>query len=272
MTSAVGNLDTVGVTPSYGSAGCSTNTDWSSATSSADIQVSSGTTCAIAKNGSAEFWFIVTLDSDDADDDTSAFFVTDGTDTGTSVNVSFTVDPDTATATPNITSYDLYESESTTLGSGVAMCTGVDADTAQTCGGQLLVGHTYRIELLVEETGGADFTTTSFDLDLAVGDFDVIGDSDFVAVSSYILNSGCEDHTDWTESYVGGTDVRSTAGTTTNCVINSGGDANDEFWIVFRIHSSAGGAVNPQMTFTITDGSTPDTSASQTFLVSNILQ
>jgi hypothetical protein len=228
MQSAVGNLDVVGVTPSYGSAGCTeganVNTDWTASTSSADIQSASGTGCVLAKSGgSGTFWFIVTLDSDDADDDTSTFFVTDGTVTNTSVSVSFTVDPDSATATPNITSYDLYESESTTLGSGVAVCTGVDADTAQTCGGQLTVGHTYRIELLVEETGGADFTATSFDLDVAVGDFDVIGDSDFVAVSNYILNSGCEDHTDWTESYVGGTDVRATAGTTTNWLINSVG-------------------------------------------------
>jgi len=279
MQSAVGNLDVVGVTPSYGSGGCSATatgaadqTDWTPSTNGANVDVDSGTTCAVAKSGTEYYYFIVTLDADDADDDTSTFFITDGTNTFTTGAVSFTVDPDTAVGTPNVTSYDLYESESTTLGSGIAICTGVDADTAQTCGGQLTVGHTYRIEILVEETAGADFTATSFDLDLAVGDFDVLGDSDFVGVSNYILNSGCEDHTDWTESYVGGTDVRATAGTTTNCVINSGADANDEFWIVFRIHSSAGGAVNPQMTFTITDGSTPDTSASQTFNVINILE
>jgi len=180
-----------------------------------------------------------------------------------------------ATASPiiNVDAYDIYESESTSLGTGIAMCTAVDADSAgQNCDADLLVGHTYRIEILIQETAGNDWTPSSFDLDISVNDFDVLGDADFVAVGNYILNSGCEDHTDWTESYVSGTDVRATAGTTTNCVINSGGDASDEFWIVFRIHSSAGGGTNPAMTFTATDGSVSDTSTSQTFRVINILE
>ena len=173
----------------------------------------------------------------------------------------------------NIDLYDVYESESTTLGSGIAMCTAVDADTAgQNCDADLLVGHTYRFEFEVDETAGNDFTPSSFDLDVAVNDFDVLGDVDFVAVGNYVLNSGCEDHTDWTESYVGGTDVRATAGTTTNCVINSGSDTSDEFWVIIRIHSSAGGGTNPALTFTVTDGTVSDTCTSQTFRVINILE
>ncbi len=175
----------------------------------------------------------------------------------------------------NIDIYDVYEidvTQQTTLGTGFPICVGVDADTAQTCVGTLYSGRIYRIEIEVDETAGNPFTPTSFDIDVSVGDFDVLGDADFVAIGNYVFDSGCEDHADWTESYVGGTDIRSTAGTTTNCVIQSGADGTDEFWIIFRIHSSAGATTDPTLTFTVTDGTVTDTSALQTFRVSNILE
>jgi hypothetical protein len=57
--------------------GCSTNTDWTEAISTTEAQFSSGTTCSLAAtSGTAEFWFIVTIDPDAADGDTT-FSITD---------------------------------------------------------------------------------------------------------------------------------------------------------------------------------------------------
>lgn len=91
--SAIGNADTLGsiaVTDILNS-GCSTNTDWiESIAGGTTARAVPGTSCAIASAGTVEFWFVITLDSD-ADDDTSTFFITDGTNTDTSTTTTFDI-------------------------------------------------------------------------------------------------------------------------------------------------------------------------------------
>ena len=155
---------------------------------------------------------------------------------------------------------DVYESESTTLGSGNVVCLDVDLESGSSCNGHLIVGHTYRFEIEVSETGGNAGSPTTIDIDASIGDYDVLGN----LVTAQIINSGCSTNTDWSESIVS-TDARGTSGTT--CEINS---STAEWWIIIRIDSAAGSGAQPTATFTISDGSVSDVSTTTTFTVDNI--
>ncbi|MCV0400352.1 MAG: hypothetical protein K5785_10240, partial [Nitrosarchaeum sp.] len=76
---SVGANDILGSSPSYGSAGCGTNTNWSAGTSGSNVVVNSGTTCSISASGNQDYWFIVTIGSDTRGDTTQTFSVSDGT-------------------------------------------------------------------------------------------------------------------------------------------------------------------------------------------------
>jgi hypothetical protein len=272
MQSAVGNLDVAGVTPSYGSGGCDADrtgladqTNWTPSTNGAAIDVDSGTTCTVSKSGTEYFYFIVTLDADDADDDTATFFITDGTNTFTTGAVSFTVDPDTASPTYVVDLLSVYQSESTTIGSGAAICTAIDLESAgDTCSGTIEYGFPYRFEVTVRNDGGAAGSPTSLEIDSSVGTNEVFG----TVVAADVLDSGCSTNTDWTESIVGGTDVRAASGTTCS-ITASGGTA--VFWIVVKVQVDTGGLGATQTsTFTIDDGAVNDVSTTTTFLTNNV--
>ncbi len=159
---------------------------------------------------------------------------------------------------------DLFESESTTLGSGISLCQNVDLEVISTCNSELEVGHTYRAEVTVINDGTSASSPTGFEMDSTVLNFGLLG----TIPASQLLDSGCSTNTDWTES-ISSTDAVATSGTT--CSISaSGGTA--VFWMVFRILSDAGGGADPTMTFTILGGGDTDTSTTTTFNVNNILQ
>jgi len=103
--SAVAAGDTLGTIPvgNILNSGCSTNIDWIESIVTTTAIATSGTTCSIpATTGTAEFWMIITIDTD-AWDDTSTFFITDGTITDESTITTFTVNEIvTVTDTPAI--------------------------------------------------------------------------------------------------------------------------------------------------------------------------
>jgi hypothetical protein len=154
---------------------------------------------------------------------------------------------------------DVYESESTTLGSGNAVCLDIDLEIADECEGHLIVGHTYRFEIEVDETGGNAGSPTTIDIDASIGDYDVFGN----LVTAQMIDSGCSTNTNWSESIVS-SDARASSGTT--CEINS---SSAEWWIIIRIDSAAGSGAQPTATFTIDDGSVSDVSTTTTFTVDN---
>ncbi len=159
---------------------------------------------------------------------------------------------------------DLFESESTTLGSGISLCQNVDLEVTSTCNSGLEVGHTYRAEVTVRNDGTDASSPTGFEMDATVLNFGLLGN---IPVSQ-LLDSGCSTNTNWTES-ISSTDAVATSGTTCS-IAGSGGTA--VFWMVFRILSDAGGGADPTMTFTILGGGDTDTSTTTTFNVNNILQ
>jgi len=154
---------------------------------------------------------------------------------------------------------DVYESSSTTLDSGTSVCLNVDLESASSCGTALNAGSTYRFEIEVDNTGAGDGTPTSFDLDAMIAASDVLGS---IPVGN-LLDSGCSTNTNWAESISGGTDARASSGTT--CLIaNTTGSV--EFWMVVTLDTDAN---NGTGTFTITDGTTSDTSTTTTFTVNS---
>lgn len=157
---------------------------------------------------------------------------------------------------------DVYESESTTLGSGNVVCLNIDLEIADECEGVLIVGHTYRFEIEVDETAGNSGTPTTIDIDASIADYDLFGN----VVVGEIIDSGCSTNTNWTESIVSA-DVRATSGT--GCALSS---STAEFWIIIKIHSDAGSGAKPTATFTIDDGTDSDTSTTTTFNIDNITE
>ncbi len=109
-----------GITASdISSSGCGTQINWvDSISGGSDILLVDGTTCSISVSGSVEFWFIVTLGADAFNDDIT-FEITDGTLTDTSTVTSF----DVTRPIYHFNELDVYESASTTLDSGTAICT-----------------------------------------------------------------------------------------------------------------------------------------------------
>lgn len=273
MQNSIANADVLGVTPSYGSGGCDADrtgladsSDWTPSTNGANADVDSGTTCTVAKNGIEYYYFIVTLDADDADNGAARFFITDGTNTFTSGgDINFTVDPDTASPTYVVDLLSVYQSESTTIGSGAAICTAIDLESAgDTCSGTIEYGFPYRFEVTVRNDGAGNGSPTSLEIDSSVGINEVFG----TVVAADVLDSGCSTNTDWTESIVGGTDVRAASGTTCS-ITASGGTA--VFWIVVKVQVDTGGLGATQTsTFTIDDGAVNDVSTTTTFLTNNV--
>ncbi len=264
--SVVANLDVFGTTPTYGSAGCtqtpSQNNDWSLATNGGNTEGSGGTSCTW-KNGSETFFMIVTLDTD-ADDDTMTFWISDGTNEDTSATITFTGNAPPAGPTYSVDTLAVYQSESTTLGSGTAICTALDISTGTPdCSGVLNYGFPYRFEVTVSNSGSAA-SPTSLEIDSSVGSGDVFG----TIVAGEVLDSGCSTNTDWTESIAGGTDVRAASGTT--CSI-AGGGGTAVFWIVVKVQAGTGGlGTSPASTFTIDGGGDTNTSVSTTFNSDNL--
>ena len=258
FTSAVATSDTLGSIPvgNILNSGCSTNTDWTESIVTTTARASSGTACSIsASGGTAVYWIIITIDTDaGTGSTTSGFDITDGAVSDSATTTTYTI---IAGASPvyQINNLDVYESESTTLNAGNAICTAVTA----TCANHLIVGHTYRFEVNVSETAGSAGTPTTLDIDASVGDYDLLGN----LVTSQMINSGCSTNTNWTESIVS-TDARATSGT--GCTINS---SAADFWIIIRIDSAAGSGASPTATFTIDDGAVSDTSGTITFTVDN---
>lgn len=91
--------------------GCSTNADWTESVVTDDARISSGTTCLIGTGGSAEFWMVITIDTD-ANNGTGTFFVSDGTVSDTSTATTFTVNPPQQVSL-NVNSSDLSGGEIT---------------------------------------------------------------------------------------------------------------------------------------------------------------
>ena len=269
--STVGSLDVLGniATGDLGGAGCgepgAENTDWVDTVTGTRVDWDAGTTCTINNTGgdiNTEYFVIATVGADACDGTaTATFFISDGSFSDESGTITFNCAPAGTDPAYTVTSLDVYESESTSLGTGNAICVSVSLTSASECVGILQVGHSYRVEVTVTEDNGADGTPTTLDIDSAVGDFDLAGN----VVAGQITDSGCSTNTDWTESIVSA-DIRATSGT--GCTINS---SSAEFWIVLRIHSDAGGAVQPTVTFTISDGTITDSSTTTTFTVNNIL-
>jgi len=154
----------------------------------------------------------------------------------------------------NIDLLDVYESSSTTLDSGTAICINVDTDTAQTCGADLVRGRTYRFEIEVDNTGAGAGSPTSWEFRSSVGAGDTLGS---IPVGN-ILNSGCSTTTDWIESVVS-TDAIATSGATCEIPATTG---TIEFWMIVTIDTDSW---DDTSTFFITDGTVTDTSATITF-------
>ncbi len=153
----------------------------------------------------------------------------------------------------NIDLLDVYQSSSTVLGSGTAICLDVDTDTAQTCSGDLQRDLDYRFEIEVDNSGDAGSPTIQ-ELRLSVASGDVLGS----IVTADIIDAGCSTTTGWTE-LVTGTTARGTAGTT--CEISTSGTV--EFWMIVNIDPDAEG--NSSLSLHISDGTVTDTSELITF-------
>jgi hypothetical protein len=146
----------------------------------------------------------------------------------------------------NVDLLDVYESESTVLGSGIPICEDVDLTISDTCDGTLITGHTYRFEIEVDETFGNSGTPTILDIDSSVGTFDLVGNIS----EGQIITSGCSTNTIW-DKIIDGLGIRGSSGA--GCEINS---STQEWWAIVRLNSDAGGAIdinNPTVTFTIED-------------------
>lgn len=156
----------------------------------------------------------------------------------------------------NIDLLDVYESSSTTLDSGTAVCTDIDTDSAQDCTGNLVAGNTYRFELEVDNTGGGAGSPTDFDyLDLVAAS-DVFGSIDTGAITDY----GCGTNSDWTGLSIATGDVLTSVGGGTACSISAAG--NVEYWVIVTLDSAD--ASYGSGTFFVDDGSVSDTSFSST--------
>jgi len=232
--------------------GCDTNTDWVESISSDDAVLTSGTTCAIVASGNAIFWAIITVDTD-ATDGTGLFFITDGTTTDTSTTTTFTT-----TQLPDyvIILLDVFESSSTTLETGTAICLDVDLESGAQCNAVMLVGNTYRFEVAVNNTGAGTGSPTIMEIRSSVGNDNTLGN----IVAGNILDSGCSTNTNWVESISGGTDAVATSGTT--CSIAAGGGPT-EYWMIITIEAHG---LDDSSTFFITDGVSNDLSTLTAFL------
>jgi len=233
--------------------GCSTNTDWiESIQGGTDARAVAGTTCLIPNTtGSVEFWMIVTLDTD-ADDDTGTFSITDGTTSDTSTTTTFTVN-----SIPNyvIDLLDVFESSSTTLESGTAVCLNVDLESASSCLTALDTNTTYRFEVEIDNIGETAGSPTSLEFRDVIANSDVLGS---IALGD-IVDSGCSTNIDWTES-ISTDDLVISSGTT--CSIAPSGTV--EYWIIVETDNDSNDGTG---TFFITDGTITDTSTVTTFTV-----
>ena len=152
---------------------------------------------------------------------------------------------------------DVYESSSTTLDSGTAICTDVDLESESSCGTGLESGKTYRFEIEVDNRGTANGSPTDFDyLDL-VATSDVFGS----ITSGDITDYGCGTNTDWSSLSVASGHVSTAVGTGTACEITTSG--NVEYWVIVTIDSDSSGGTG---TFYVDDGSLNDTSTITTFV------
>ena len=152
---------------------------------------------------------------------------------------------------------DVYESSSTTLDSGTAICTDVDLESESSCGTGLESGKTYRFEIEVDNRGTANGSPTDFDyLDL-VATSDVLGS----ITSGDITDYGCGTNTDWSSLSVASGHVSTAVGTGTACEITTSG--NVEYWVIVTIDSDSSGGTG---TFYVDDGSLNDTSTITTFV------
>lgn len=168
-------------------------------------------------------------------------------------------------AVPNYTldAMNVYESQSTTLASGTAICTTVDLESASSCGRTIEVGHIYRIEIIVRNDGSGSGSPNIIEMNSAVGSSDVLGN---ISAGAYgFIASGCSTNTDWTESIQASTDLRGTAGTA--CSIAGSGSAT--YWMIVLVKASAASGTS---TFTVDDGSRSDVSTTTTFNVNNIVR
>ena len=161
---------------------------------------------------------------------------------------------------------DVYESESTTLGSGNAICLDVDLEIADSCDAVLKVGHTYRFEIEVDNTGSGAGSPIGMTYESIIADYDVLGNM----VDAQIVEYGCEANVDWTVGLVAGTSIITTVGSGTICEITAGGTV--EYWIIVRINSDAGSGDQPSATFFVDDGFADDRSTTTTFTVDNVLE
>ena len=236
--------------------GCGTNTDWSSlsvASGHVSTAVGTGTACEITTSGNVEYWVIVTIDSDSSGG-TGTFYVDDGSLNDTSTITTFVTFTE---PTYVVDLLDVYESSSTTLDSGTAICTDVDLESESSCGTGLESGKTYRFEIEVDNRGTANGSPTDFDyLDL-VATSDVFGS----ITSGDITDYGCGTNTDWSSLSVASGHVSTAVGTGTACEITTSG--NVEYWVIVTIDSDSSGGTG---TFYVDDGSLNDTSTITTFV------
>jgi len=153
---------------------------------------------------------------------------------------------------------DVYQSSSSTLGSGTSVCLDIDLEIADTCDGDLTQGVDYRFEVEVDNTGSASGTPTDFDyLDLVAAS-DVFG----TLVVGQVIDYGCGTNTDWTSLSIATGDVLTAVGGGTACTISAAG--NIEYWVVLTLDTDADDGTG---TFFVDDGSVNDASTTTTFTV-----
>jgi len=86
--------------------GCSTNTDWTPSIVGNDVNATAGTTCLIQNTtGWAEFWVVVTLDTDAATG-SGSFLISNGTTSDSSTSTTFDLDP-LSNAVTDLTTSDI---------------------------------------------------------------------------------------------------------------------------------------------------------------------
>lgn len=159
-------------------------------------------------------------------------------------------------ASYSITNLAVYESSTTTLSDGTAICTGLDLTAGSVnCGSDILAGGTYQFQVTVTNSGDTNGSPNNFDFLSAVGAADVVG-----GLTASSVSCGCGTNTDWTDS-VASADLNCDAGTT--CSVASGG-GTAVFWYIVTL---AGDAGSGSSTYFISDGSVTDSSGTVNFTV-----
>jgi len=151
---------------------------------------------------------------------------------------------------------DVFESSSTTLETGTAICLNVDLEIASSCPTTLNAGSTYRFEIEVDNTGNGAGSPTTLEFRDVIAASDVLGT---IPVGN-ILNSGCSTNINWVESVVTN-DARAVPGTTCSIPATTG---SVEFWFIITLDTDANDGTG---TFFINDGSVNDVSTTTTFTV-----